>query len=143
MTTDIEALDEIFDTFLSYWNDGIGSILSYSPQIYWPKNELQTDPDTTKHWLRVSNNIFDQRQTTLQTPKCYTTIGFIVIEFYFSKATLVSGDDKKMAVLARDAFRNPSSSNVWYRNSRIVEVDPEEIWYRNNVISDYTYYETV
>jgi len=140
-----KAVDQIFDTFLVYWNANIASVsLGYLPEIRWQHVENKIIPDTNLHYLRVSNHIINEKQVSLKgVNKLYDTIGFITIQFYFSKATLVKGNDRLLTTIARDAFRKAASSDVWYRNSRVLPLPPEEDYYRADVISDYTYSETL
>jgi hypothetical protein len=139
------AIDQIFDTFLLYWNANIASVsLGYTPKVLWRHVEEASIQDTTRHYLRVSQQTIIERQSTLKNVKTlYDTIGFIKIQFYFSKATLNSSEDADMTTIARDAFRKAPSSDVWYRNSRILELPPEEDYYRADVISNYTYSESI
>lgn len=139
------AIDEIFDTFLVYWDANIGNVsLGYTPKVLWRHVEKVAIPDTTRHYLRVSNQTISERQVSLKgTKKLYDTIGFIKIQLYFSKATLVKSEDADMNAIARNAFRLASSSDVWYRNSRILELPPEEDFYRADVISNYIYSESI
>ena len=143
--TYIAAIDEIFDEFLVYWNANVASVsLGYLPEIRWQNVESKSLIDTTKHYLRISHTTIIERQVSLKgTKKLYDTKGFIKIQFYFSKATLDKGDDRALTTIVRDAFRKASSSNVWYRNSRILPLPPEEDFYRADVISDYTYSESI
>lgn len=140
-----DAIDQIFNTFLVYWNSNIGSVgLSYTPEIKWENVEELEPPNTAEHYLMVSHQNISERQITLQNvKKLYETIGFVKIQFYFSKATLVKGDDKVMTPIARDAFRKAPSSDVWYRDSRIIKFPSEEDYYRADVISNYTYSESM
>lgn len=140
-----KAIAEIFDTFLVYWNANIGAVsLGYAPKVLWRHVEKVAIQDTTKHYLRVSNQTISEKQVSLKgTKKLYDTIGFVKIQFYFSKATLVKSEDADMTPIARDAFRLASSSDVWYRNSRILELPPEEDFYRADVISNYIYSESI
>ena len=143
--TYVAAIDEIFDEFLIYWNANVASVsLGYTPEIRWQNVENKLEPDTAKHYLRVSHTTIIERQVAIKgTKKLYDTKGFIKIQFYFSKATLDTGDDRALTTIARDAFRKANSSDVWYRNSRILPLPPEEDFYRADVISDYTYSESI
>lgn len=143
--TDLEAIDQIQDVFLVYWNANISSVsLGYIPEIIWEDVEKVEPLDTAKHYLRVSLQNFAQPQVSLKgTKRLYDTKGFVKIQLYFSKATLIGKDRTKLNIIARDAFRKAPSSDVWYRNSRILPLPPEEDFYRADVISDYTYSESI
>ncbi len=141
--TDLNAIDQFRDVFLTYWNANIGSVgLSYIPIIRWEDIE-ETEPNITgEHYVRVSHQNFSQPQIPFGTKNLYETTGFIKIQLYFSKATLVGEDKIKLNTIARDSFRKAPSSDVWYRNSRILNLNPEEDYYRADVIANFTYSES-
>jgi hypothetical protein len=137
--TDAQAIDIIQDDFLTYWNANIASVgLDHTPVLHWPNVETDSQLDTNKHHLRFKIEVLDQPQTTLALNPCYTTFGFLTIQFFFSRVKYTQVDDVAMRTIARDAFRNASNS-VWYRNARSTAVNPEEIWYRAKVVADFVY----
>ena len=141
-----QAKDELFSTFLTYWNANVLSVLSYSPEVRWRNLEISAPPDTTKHHVRVAQQTKSEEQISLPNSngvKLYETKGFLTVQMYFSKATIEDGDDEGLPVIAKEAFRSAASAEVWYRNSRIKELPPEEDYYRADVITDYTYSQAI
>ena len=139
-----EAKDEMFSTFLTHWQANVLNVLNYSPEVRWRNLEVSAPPDTTKHYVRVAQQTKNEEQISLPNSngkKLYESTGFLTIQMYFSKATLADGDDESLPVIAKESFRSAASSDVWYRNSRIKELPPEEDYYRVDVITDYTYSE--
>lgn len=137
-----DAVDELFSTFLTYWNANVSSVLDYSPEIRWRNKEVKTSPDPAKHYLRISQQTVIERQASLKNiNKLHESRGFITVQLYFSKSSLVDGDDRALSAIAKEGFRSAAGSDVWYRNPRIKELPPEEDYFRADVISDYVYYE--
>ena len=141
-----QAKDELFSTFLTYWNANVLSVLSYSPEVRWRNVEISAPPETTKHYLRVAQQTKSEEQISLPNSngvKLYETKGFLTVQLYFSKATMEDGDDENLPVIAKESFRSAASAEVWYRDSRIKELPPEEDYYRVDVITDYVYSQAI
>ena len=139
------AVDSIFDTFLTYWDANIASVsLDHTPEIRWRNKEEEGRINPGEHWLRVRQTTVTERQSALKSDnKIFESIGLVVVELYYNKSTLVLNQDRAMATIARDAFRKSTNPDVWFRNERIQELPPEETYYRNNVIAEYRYTERI
>ena len=62
-----------------------------------------------------------------------------MIQLYCPKSILNSKDKgRQLATIAKNAYRG-IQSDVYFKNARIIDVDPEELYYRFNVIVDYSF----
>jgi len=141
MTTYQEAKDAIFSKFLEIWEGGASVIVGYEPEIFWPDSEPNDNPYLDKYWVKVSKETLDEEQSSFKNStgvKLYTSKGFIYVELYCPKSdNLADVNGAELAVLVRDGFRG-ASSGVWFRNSRVKEIEPDN-FFRLNVIADYEY----
>ena len=137
------AIDEMFAKFYTAWQTlDVG--LGYVPETRWQGIEVANEPDKSKYWVRVSQQTVDENQSTFRqgsSGRRFTTEGLIFVQLFCPKSdsqAMTTG--RKLATIARDAFRAvDSSDNIWFRNSRIVELSPENEWRRFNIVAEYEY----
>jgi hypothetical protein len=142
-----QANDEINALFLAKWNAESAAIAGYIPAIEWQGVTQRDAPDGSKFWVRVSKqNVFEE-QSTLSTcealpgQKRYTSSGLVFVQLFCPKSYQRSFEiGQTLAKLARDSFRGKSTDGgIWFRNVRINELPPEELYQRFNVIADFEY----
>lgn len=142
-----EAVDAIFALFNTAWLNNTAAIVGSVPEIRWQGVELPTKVNLSNFWCMVGVDTITERQTTFKTGvessenKRYTTTGVVVVQL-FCPLALSNAMDKgrQLAVVARNAFRGKETTNgVWFRNSVINELPPEESAYRFNIIAEYTF----
>lgn len=146
-TTRSEARNEINGLFLAAWNAGAGALAGYVPEIEWQGRQPRNTPDGSKFWARVSMQTVFEEQTTLSTcegkpgQKRYTASGLVFVQLFCPKSNTQAFEiGGKLAEVARNAFRGKSTpGKVWFRNARINELDPEELYYRFNVVTEFEY----
>jgi len=138
-----EAIDQIFGIFRAAWFTNSEAIVGYVPELRWWGVEEPNEPNTSVFWARVSQQTVTEEQSTLQNGECirYETEGLVFVQLFCPKSDAKSIEKgRKLAMLARDAYRgNSTDGNVWFRDARIKELDPEKDWFRFNVVAEYTY----
>lgn len=165
MLNNVAAKDEIrklfYDRFRSYLTDGLpnevppipalvftkrGEVTPYVPEIVWHAVEKRTLNDNGKHWLRVSTQNILKRQKSLTGGRVqsvgthYTTQGLIRVELYFSKSAFQSTDMDNLNLLVERCFiQQNTPCGVWFRNAIIVDMEPEENYFRSLVMADYEF----
>lgn len=144
MTNYEAAIDEMFAQFRIPWEANSAAVAGYVPEVRWPGVEEIDPPDASKYWARVSQQTVDEQQTTLRNgefAKRYTADGLVFVQIFCPKSDAESmTTGRRLATIARNAFRGQSTSgNVWFRNARIKELEPEAKFYRFNVVTEYEY----
>ena len=142
-----QARDEIFTLFNTAWQAETGAVAGYVPEIRWQGVEYRDTPDGSKFWARVTKDTVLEEQTTLSTcegkpgQKRYTASGLVFVQIFCPKSnTQAFAIGQKLAKIARNAFRGKTTpGKIWFRNVRINELDPEELYYRFNVVTEFEY----
>jgi hypothetical protein len=143
-----QYIDAIFAQFLERWTDGeVDALLGYDTDVAW-QGLHASKPDNSKFWVRVSQQTVLERQMTLSDcvgapgKKRYGTTGLLFVQIFCPIADPRSMElGRKLAIIARSAFRGQSVSNVTFRHARIQEVAPEQELNRFNVVTEYEYSE--
>lgn len=144
-TTFSGAADEICSTFWQSFNVAeVSSLVGYIPDVRWPMVEEPGEPDSSKYWARLSVQTVFEEQTAIagnDLKRRYTASGLVFVQLFCPKSVSDSGEvGRKLAELARAAFRGKSSpNNVWFRNVRINELSPENLFHRFNVVAEFEY----
>lgn len=148
MTLEYDAArDEMFALFNAAWQANSAAVVGYVPEVRWQGRETTEKPDRSKFWARVSLQSVGEGQATLSNcviepgKKKYESFGLIFVQLFGPKSRATAYDDlQKLAMLARDAYRGKTTpGNVWFRNVRINTLQPEELFYRLNVIGEYEF----
>ena len=141
-TTYINARDDLYslvrDAALAF---------SVVPEIEYSGLVRDSKPNPSKVWLRVSNQIAVERQTTIGNEvaepgqRRYTTYGLVIVEFYIPKKTPHYENALMWASELKTAFRRSRFDNsLVLRNARIDNgIAPEENFFRLNVIVDFEF----
>ncbi|QBZ71726.1 minor tail protein [Pseudomonas phage KP1] len=142
-----EVDDEINTLFKTAWDLNSSAVAGYIPEVRWQGLETTELPDGSKFWCRVSKQTLEEEQATLSNcegapgKKKYTADGLIFVQLFCPKSNSRSFQlGQKLAKIARNAFRGKSTpGGVWFRNVRINELDPENLYHRFNVIAEFEY----
>ncbi|MCB1238980.1 MAG: hypothetical protein KDB30_04800 [Tetrasphaera sp.] len=145
-TTYIDAVDEINKVFWDAWSASSG-LVGYVPEVYWQFIEKSQKPDSTKFWCRFSVKHIYEKQRTISSCETengktmFESSGLVVVSIYGPKSkSNVDTGMRYLATVARNAFRDKGSKgDVWFKNTRIHEVVPEDLYYKINVLSDFSY----
>jgi hypothetical protein len=138
------AIDEMFSLFLAAWNTGTLSVLSEVPKVFWQGITEEESPDVNSYWCRVSQQTVEEVQSTLsdnEGKRRYETAGLIFVQIFCPKSDdSAMGNGRKLAVIARNAFRGKTTeSKIVFRNARINELTPDDNSLRFNVVAEYEY----
>lgn len=156
-----EMRQVFYDRFRSYLTAGLpnevppippltfikrGGVTPYIPRIVWQAVETRTLTDSGEHWLRVSSQNLLKRQKSLTGGRNqsvgthYTTQGLFRVELYFSKSAFQSTDmDNLNLIVERCFIQGNDPCGVWFRNAIIVDMEPEENYFRSLVMADYEF----
>lgn len=142
-----QARNEINSLFLTAWNLYSATIVSYVPEIRWQGVQYRDLPDGSKFWVRVSKQTVFEEQTTLSAcegapgQKRYTASGLVFVQIFCPKSNTQAFElGQELAKIARNAFRGKTTpGKIWFRNVRINELNPEELYERFNVVTEFEY----
>jgi hypothetical protein len=150
-----------YSRFNSYVTDGLpnndppippfafkkrGVATTYIPEIKWDNVELTNVNDKGVHWLRFSSQNHLKRQSSFTGGRQqavgtrYTTKGLVRVEIYFSKSAYQTEDCDNLNLIVERCFVQANTGcGVWFRNAVIVDLDPEENFFRSSVLAEYEY----
>lgn len=143
-----QAVDQINSKFWEVWNSSqTSSIVGYVPETRWWGIEEPTLPDGSKFWCRVSVQSANETQACFSsyddTPnkKRYNCSGLVFVQIFCPKSNAKAAElGRSLAQIAKKAFRGKSTADgVWFRNVRINELAPENLFYRFNIIAEFEY----
>lgn len=122
----------------------IDTLLGYVPNLVIQGVQSPGKQPTDKIHLRFSQQTVIEEQATLagsDLKRRYTTDGLVFVQIFSPIASLNDyANGLKVAELVKSAYRGKNTENcMWFRNTRIQELPPEEAWFRVNVVSEYTY----
>lgn len=137
-----DAVDAMFSQFNTEWAAGTTAICGYVPQVFWDGVESATALDTSKYWARVSEQQVTSEQSTFRNEsmkKRQRNHGLIFVQVFAPRSVANSMDiGRKLANYAKNIFKGKSTNGrIWYRNSRVLTLSPEEMYNRFNVVSEY------
>lgn len=149
MTAELDvAVKEMEALFNAAWQANSAAVFGYIPDIEWYGKESPSKVDRSKVWARFStDNVFEE-QATLSTcvdipfQRRYNASGLIFIQLFLPKTVANAvKNGRKLAKVAQRAFRGKkSTSGVVFYNVRINDkLEPEELFYRINVVAEYDY----
>lgn len=149
-TTFIAAGDEIYSRINDVWKAQTPAIFSYTPKLYWPGVVEPAKVDGSKSWARVTRRTVEETQSgfvacSFNSKVRYTNSGLIFIQLF--GALSETGSDRKIqqiGELLKNAFkRKCTGSKIVFRNSRIEQLDTEDLFVRYNVVFEYEYDELI
>lgn len=123
-----------------------GSNEVYIPEIRWQNIEITDNLDNGKHWLRFSLSDTLSRQASMaggrnqEVGTRYKTFGLCKVELFFSKSSFETADcDNLNFLVSRCFIQENTDCGVWFKNTVIIDLPPEENFFRSNVLSQYRY----
>ncbi len=142
------AVDAIYERFWNDWNtDDVRDLVGYIPQVEWAGKENRNGPDTSKFWVRISQQTVLESQISLgacvtdSTKRRYQSNGLVFVQMFCPKEVTDSIEiGRALATIARNAYRGKyAEGNIVFYRAKIVPLDPELEAYRFNVIAEYEY----
>lgn len=123
-----------------------GGATTYVPGIEWERIQKATVDKEGKHWLRFVSRNVTKAQKTLAGGReqvvgtQYTSNGIISVELYFNKQAFQTSDfDILNSIVERCFLQANTPGGIWFRNTVIVEMEPEETYFRSNVLTEYEF----
>ena len=143
-----QAIDEMYGMFLTAWNADASNYTTgaYTPEVRYEGVENPNELDYSKHWCRLSDRPVIDTQASFRNGdqgQCYDVEGLLFIQLFAPKSDSQAWRQcEQLAELVKNTFRGHSTSGkVWFRNTRIQKLNPENDWYRINVVSEYRFFE--
>ncbi len=138
------AIDEIFALFKTAWDANTTDVVGYIPRSVgkaWKSATIPTHRRIGPEFLNkqlVRNSPHTEMAILLNAMKI---MGWFLYSYSHLEVSLGGMENGRLlAVVARNAFRGKKTSGgVWFRNVTIKELDPEDSFYRLNVIAEYEY----
>lgn len=134
MTTRAEARDAILTQFSTEW-----ATLTTPPALFY--DDVTGDlPPATSPWARVNiQNVFGE-QTSLGEAgaRIFEHSGIVTVQIFTPVGDGLDLSDT-LVEKALDAFEGRSTSGIWYKNARAVDIGEDGDWYQVNIKSDFTY----
>lgn len=147
MITDYENfVDELNAFFLAGWKE-CESVLGYVPEVRWQNLPYSKEPDSSKTWVRFVVLTANESQSSFcscvgdEGKRRYTAEGMVFVHIFCPVQDPRSAQlGRKLATIAKNIFRGKSTENrVWFRESRINEMPPENGFVRYSVIANFQY----
>lgn len=149
-TTYIDAYRTISGMFSAAWTAQSAAIVGYVPQIRWQNVGLGAAPASDKYWVRfsvqtvlsVQDNVGSQfADAPGQVVKKFCTYGLVKSELFCpSSDTAAMLKGMQLVTIAHGAFCGKyGDGGVWFRNTRINELPPEDGWVRFNAVAEFEY----
>lgn len=141
-TTPEQAYETVTDHFFTYWQQYAPLVYSPAPEIRWKGVEEPALPK--EPFVRFTMQEVIEGQTTLrdgENGQRYTNEGLIFVQVFVPRDNDTPAELlRKLSQTAKRAFRGRAlPGGIWFRRVRVNELEPENKWYRNNVIAEYRY----
>lgn len=113
------------------------------PALLFHGLEVRKEPKPTDYWARFSTTFSSAVQSSLRNGevKRYTPRGVLFVQVFAPKrAREAMTAGAALAMVAQAAFRR-KAGGVWFRNVRIMDLEPDSNSYRWNVAAEFEYSE--
>lgn len=139
----IDAVNDMFLLFNNTWNAETTSIVGYIPKVEWQGVESD-GVDNSKYFARISQQGVTDSQRTLKVSKNrYDVTGLLFIQIFCPRSDMEAMyKGRQLSEIVKNAYRGVHTpSNVWFRNVRIKELEPEASFLQFQVIAEYEFSE--
>lgn len=139
----INAINDMFSIFNNVWNNESSTIIGYTPEVRWQGVEVG-EVDNSKYFARVSQQGVNDRQRTLKTShNRYDVTGLLFIQIFCPRSDMEAMyKGRQLSQIVKNAYRGvQTGNNVWFRNVRIKELEPEASFLMFQVIAEYEFSE--
>jgi hypothetical protein len=149
-TTYPAAVDAMFAMVLADWSANAPGIVGTTgvPEVRWQGVENPNSPAVGTYWLRVTEQIVIESQTSLaggDGRKRYTSQGVIFSQVFVpvsDPAAYTRG--RVLSEMCRNTFRKREPNDlVWFRNAKITPVGLTTGWYQFNISATFQFDEIV
>lgn len=148
MTTYSDAINNMYGTFKTAWDNGASPIIGYVPDVEYDEPDEEDRAPLDKAFARLAVRNLNEGLVAMgncgNDTKLYETVGVLVVQVFVPKKDnngVVTG--RALAVLVRDAYRAAGvNGEVWFKNATIREQTPGKRWRQFNVNVEYDFTET-
>jgi hypothetical protein len=139
----LEAIDNIFDHLYSHHQSVSPAIIGYEPEIRWWDVDGETKPNVHRFWVQVAQETTSDTRRTIGKnttgESCFRATGILMITIFATKHDVSGGrKSRELAQSYKDRFRT-DANGIFFRESKIVEMKPEEDWLKIGVMVSYEY----
>ena len=145
-----DAIAEMHAMFLAAWDtQAVRDVVGYVPEVQYSDVKVLAKLTGDKFVARVNVIHGSERQATLSDcvsapgKRMYQFDGVIIVQLFVPKHVennIVQG--RRLAEIGRNAYRGTASENgIWFRNARIEPRREEELFFRLDVVVDFTHSE--
>lgn len=139
----IESVDAIFGNFYNHHQLVSPAIIGYEPEVRWWDVDGETKPNTHLFWVRVGQEtVSDLRRSIGKNSNgsvCYRSKAILMITIFATKADVQGGrKSRELAQSYKDNFR-VDADGLTFRESKIIEMAPEQDWIKIGVMVSYEY----
>lgn len=148
VTTAEAAYNDIFATFTAQWKQASPAIVNGAAPLVLYKGNITAKAPADAIFVRVSQQTVMTDQTALADAASMRrdkTSGIVIVQL-FVPFSATDGDllSRRLAVMCKKAFLKRSlSGKIWFRRARVVDLDPELVAHRRNIVAEYEYDELV
>ena len=142
------AREKMCEHFETYWQANAAGVLTYVPEILYPRTVQREPMNKSRHWGRLSISEVGANQAGFCSDelgrKRYESYGLVFVQL-FAPANEIDAGEKQdiLAKIGRSAFRGVSiPGRIWFRRARINDLPDENAMLRLNVVAEYEYTET-
>lgn len=118
-------------------------LLGYVPRMEWHLSASPDTVDNSRTWVHVTTETIAEEQDSLSNgeTRLFVSHKMAVIRLFFAD-DIDTSNIKEFANAMRDAYRAVrKGSEVVYTHARLEEVDDERVYFRCDVLVEYTSYE--
>ena len=137
--TNLQASDEIKALF---W-ERFSALYGVTVPVRWADKEESGEP-TANLWVHLTVLLAHDSQSAFcgdGPPRKYTAKGTVLVRCYARKSQADASDAlQSLSGDVQDIFRGASTpGGVWFRNSSVKTVGLESLYYRDNVVADFSF----
>lgn len=139
----LEAIDNLFGYFFTHHQSVSPAIIGYEPEVRWWDVDGHDKPNIHRFWVQVvQETTSDTRRTIGKNSageSCFRSNGILMITIFATKQDVAGGrKSRELAQSYKDRFR-VDTDGLFFRESKIVEMEPEQDWIKIGVMVSYEY----
>lgn len=148
MTTNgYDARDEMYAIANAAIQSVAPDIVGTVPAVFWRNKQEADNPPRDAFWCRVTASTTGQPQSSLScsvggpSMRRYRAYGLLTIQIFCPKSIVDSGDTgfKLSEALKRKFMGKSTNSGIWFSNTFVKDLNPEDLFYRYNVVTAFEY----
>lgn len=143
LTNYVEAIDTLFEYFFTHHQAVSPAIVGYEPEVRWWDVDGETKPNVHRFWVMVQQETASDTRRSIGKnslgESCFRSNGHLMITIFATKHDVAGGrKSRELAQSYKDRFRL-DANGLFFRESKIVEMKPEQEWLKIGVMVSYEY----